>query len=57
MYIVTVYIYYPYKREREYRVEGSNFSVAISRAIKLFRKEPEIKGKKFKELNVKAIKI
>lgn len=56
MYIVNVYTFYPYKREYEYRVEGSNFSVAISRATKLFRKEPQLKGKKYKELFVKAIK-
>jgi hypothetical protein len=57
MYIVTVYVYYPYKREREYRIKGSNFAVAINRAIKLFRREPEIKGKKFKELTAKAVKV
>lgn len=56
MYIVRVYTYYPYKREFEYRIEGSNFAVAISRAAKAFRKEPTLKGKKFKELFVKAVK-
>lgn len=57
MFLATVYVYYPYKRERVYRVKASTFSVAISRAIRLFRKEPEIKGKKFKELFAKATKI
>lgn len=57
MYLVNIYVFYPYKREKDYRVNGSNFSVAISRGIKLFRKEPEIKGKKFKEIYAKAIKV
>lgn len=57
MFLVTIYIYYPYKREKVYRIKGSNFSIAMNRAIKEFRRESEIKGKKFKEIFAKAIKI
>lgn len=57
MYIVTVWTYHPYKIEFVYRVKGSNFSVAVSRAIKLFRAEPRLKGKKFEAISVTCNKF
>jgi hypothetical protein len=57
MYLINIHVYLPYKREYDYRVKASCFSVAVSRGARLFRSEPEIKGKKFKEMFVKATKI
>lgn len=57
MYLVKIWTFYPYKIEFEYRERGSNFSVATSKAIKQFRKEPRLKGRRYTEVFTKAIKM
>lgn len=51
-YLVEVKTNIPYPIKKDYRIECSSFGTAISRAIKLFRKD---KGKKkINELNINA---
>lgn len=56
-YSVTVSTYMPYKREYSYRMKGSSEHIAVARAIKLFRKEPMIKGRRIQELTIQLVRI
>ena len=56
-YLVNVYTFYPYKIEFSYTEKASNHAVAISRAVKKFRKEPRLSGRKFKEVIAKATRL
>lgn len=55
--LVKISLMLPYPREYEYRIQASSLGTAINRAIRKMRKEPEIKGKRIKEVKVKAIKL
>jgi hypothetical protein len=54
-YLITVKANMPYPIAKDYRMEASGFGTAISRAIKLFRKEKD--HKKINELNIHAIYV
>jgi len=56
-YLITVSTYLPYIRSYDYRIKGSSESVAISKAVKNFRKEAPIKRKRVKELSIKLIRL
>lgn len=51
-YLVYVWAWSPYKREKEYRIERSSYGAAISEAVKRFRKD--IGRHKLDEIFVKA---
>jgi len=51
-YLVTVTAHCPCPRFRDYRIVASGFHTAISRSIKLFRKD--IGRKKISQFNVEA---
>jgi hypothetical protein len=55
-YIVDVYTYSPYKIEGHYREIASSEAVAMSRAVKAYRKE-KIPRRKIKELYAVARKL
>lgn len=54
-YLIQVSFYAPYPKKEEYRMVASNFGTAINRTLREWRKAH--KGKKIKELNIKAIKL
>ena len=56
-YLVNVYTFYPYKIEFTYTEKASNHAVAIARAVRKFRKEEKITGRKIKEVTAKATRL
>lgn len=56
IYVIKVTGYIPYPISREYTERASNFSAAISRAVKQYRKEDRVKGKKMKRMGVQAVR-
>lgn len=54
-FLIKISYYAPYPREKEYRQEAGGLHTAISRAIREWKKE--IKGKRIKEVSIKAIKL
>jgi hypothetical protein len=54
---VAVYAYMPYKRGFAYRLVGSSESVVASKAVRMFRKEPTIKGRRLPEVNIKVVRV
>ncbi len=55
-YLIQFKWYQPYPKEYEVREKGSNSSVAVSRAIKFWRKEV-VPRKKINEFYLKITKI
>lgn len=51
-YLVWVWAYAPFKREKEYRIERSTYAAAVSDAIKRYRKD--IGRHKLDEIMVRA---
>ena len=54
-YLVQVTVEVPYPRTLEFRQEASGIAPAVSRAIKLVRKQ--IKGKRIKEMRIKVVQL
>ncbi len=54
-YLIRIRFYHPYPKDYEARQVASDFSAAISRAIKNWRRE--YKGQKVKEIVIKAIQL
>lgn len=54
-YLIEVSFNAPYPLKKAYRQEASGLHTAISRAIKLWKKE--IKGKRINEVAIKATKL
>jgi len=54
-YFVKISYMHPYPINKELTVASSNFSAAVSKALKLWRKEA--KGLKVKEISIKAIRL
>lgn len=52
-YEIEVYCYHPYKIAQTYSIAASDFSAAVSRAIKQYRKQ-KMAGKKVKEADSKS---
>ena len=46
MFLITVKAFMPYERAYTYRQTACDYNVAIARAVRLFKKEQAIKGKK-----------
>lgn len=57
VYLVKVQASIPYPWEREYRVEASNFSLALARGGKLFRKEERLRRKKITKVTASAERL
>ena len=51
-YLITINTYLPYPINKDYRIIASGFNTAVSRAIKLFRKDKP--KKQIKELTIKV---
>ena len=51
-YLISIKSYMPYPVNRDYRITASGFGTAVSRAIKLFRKDKS--KKQIKELTIKV---
>ena len=56
-YLIKVHCYHPYKIETEERIQASNPATALARGIKLFRKDPRIKGKRVEEFMLSVRRI
>lgn len=54
IYVIKVTAYIPYPIKREYTEKASNFSVAISRAVKKYRQDPRISRKRIDTITVSA---
>ncbi len=55
-YIIVATINDPYPKKFEQRVNASNIGTAINRGIGAMRKD-ELKGKRIKEIVVKAVRV
>lgn len=54
LYVVKVTAYIPYPITREYTEQATDFSAAISRAVKKYRKEPRVSRKRISNMSVSA---
>jgi len=54
-YLIKISFLMPYPIAQEYRTKASNFSAAVSRALKNWRQDN--KGKKIKSLTIKATRL
>ena len=54
-FLVQVSVNIPYPKQFDYRETATSIGTAINRAIRKFRKE--VKGKRIKQVNVKAIRL
>ena len=54
-FLIKISLMLPYPKEFQYREEASAMGTAINRAVAKMRKE--LKGRKIKEINVKAIRL
>ena len=54
-YLVIITWNDPYPKKYEFRENGTNISVAVARATRVFRKEQ--KGRRIKELNIKVSQL
>lgn len=54
-YLVQITIEIPYPKTLEFREQASGIAPAVSRAIKALRKQ--IKGKRIKEMRIKAVQL
>ena len=57
IYLVKIRAEIPYPWEREYRVPASNFSLALARGGKLFRKEERLKRKHIQKVCASAERL
>ena len=57
IYLVRVRADIPYPWEREYRVPASNFSLALARGGKLFRKEERLHRKHIGKVTASAERL
>jgi hypothetical protein len=56
VYAIRIAAYIPYPIYREYVEEASDFSVAISRAVKKYRKEERVFRKRIDRMSVQVVK-
>lgn len=55
-YSIRVTAYIPYPISREYSLRASNYAVVASKALKAYRKEERVKGKRFDRVTVQISK-
>lgn len=54
-FLIRISLMLPYPRNFDYREEASSMGTAINRAVAKMRKE--LKGRRIKEINVKAVRV